>query len=36
VEYYLCGPPVMTAAVVQMLEQLGVDRRNVYFDDFGS
>jgi Na+-transporting NADH:ubiquinone oxidoreductase subunit F len=36
VEYYLCGPPVMTAAVVHMLEQLGVDRRNVYFDDFGS
>jgi Na+-transporting NADH:ubiquinone oxidoreductase subunit F len=36
VEYYLCGPPVMTAAVVHMLEQLGVDPRNVYFDDFGS
>jgi Na+-transporting NADH:ubiquinone oxidoreductase subunit F len=36
VEYYLCGPPVMTAAVVHTLEQLGVDRRNVYFDDFGS
>jgi len=36
VEYYLCGPPVMTAAVVDMLERLGVDHRNIFFDDFGS
>ena len=35
-EYYLCGPPVMSSAVLAMLEDLGVDRENVYFDDFGS
>lgn len=35
-EYYLCGPPVMTAAVVQMLDELGVDRESIFHDDFGS
>ncbi|HEY5645749.1 MAG TPA: NADH:ubiquinone reductase (Na(+)-transporting) subunit F [Pseudomonadales bacterium] len=35
-EYYLCGPPVMSSAVLAMLEDLGVDRESVYFDDFGS
>lgn len=35
-EYYLCGPPLMSAAVVQMLEQLGVERRSIFFDDFGA
>jgi Na+-transporting NADH:ubiquinone oxidoreductase subunit F len=34
-EYYLCGPPVMSSAVLAMLEDLGVDRESVYFDDFG-
>lgn len=34
-EYYLCGPPVMTAAVTQMLLDLGVERENILFDDFG-
>jgi Na+-transporting NADH:ubiquinone oxidoreductase subunit F len=34
-EYYLCGPPMMIAAVVQMLEGLGVEPENVFFDDFG-
>ena len=34
-EYYLCGPPMMTAAVVQLLEDLGVEEENVLFDDFG-
>jgi Na+-transporting NADH:ubiquinone oxidoreductase subunit F len=34
-EYYLCGPPMMIAAVVQMLEDLGVEPENVFFDDFG-
>jgi Na+-transporting NADH:ubiquinone oxidoreductase subunit F len=36
VEYYLCGPPLMSSAVVQMLESLGVSRGNIFFDDFGS
>jgi Na+-transporting NADH:ubiquinone oxidoreductase subunit F len=34
-EYYLCGPPMMIAAVVQMLEDLGVEPENILFDDFG-
>jgi Na+-transporting NADH:ubiquinone oxidoreductase subunit F len=36
VEYYLCGPPLMASAVVAMLEDLGVDRSSIYFDDFGT
>jgi Na+-transporting NADH:ubiquinone oxidoreductase subunit F len=34
-EYYLCGPPVMNAAVISMLENLGVERENIMLDDFG-
>jgi Na+-transporting NADH:ubiquinone oxidoreductase subunit F len=34
-EYYLCGPPPMTAAVLQMLEDLGVEPDNIHLDDFG-
>jgi Na+-transporting NADH:ubiquinone oxidoreductase subunit F len=34
VDYYLCGPPLMSSAVLDMLESLGVDRRRVNFDDF--
>lgn len=34
-EYYLCGPPAMTSAVIEMLDELGVDRENILFDDFG-
>jgi Na+-transporting NADH:ubiquinone oxidoreductase subunit F len=34
-EYYLCGPPLMSGAVLAMLEDLGVDRESVFFDDFG-
>ena len=36
VEYYLCGPPVMSAAVIDMLESLGVDDSNIWLDDFGA
>ncbi len=35
IEYYLCGPPVMAQAVVQMLDELGVERGNIFYDDFG-
>lgn len=35
-EYYVCGPPVMSNAVLGMLEDLGVGRDNVSFDDFGN
>ena len=34
-EYYMCGPPMMNAAVVQMLLDLGVERENILLDDFG-
>ncbi len=34
-EYYLCGPPMMNAAVIRMLEDLGVERENIMLDDFG-
>jgi Na+-transporting NADH:ubiquinone oxidoreductase subunit F len=35
VEFYLCGPPMMNAAVLKMLEDMGVPSENVRFDDFG-
>ena len=35
VEYYFCGPPVMNAAVIKMLDCLGVPGENIAFDDFG-
>jgi Na+-transporting NADH:ubiquinone oxidoreductase subunit F len=35
VEYYLCGPPLMNAAVLKMLDDLGVPKENIRFDDFG-
>jgi len=34
-EYYLCGPPMMIAAVTKMLDDLGVEEENIMFDDFG-
>ncbi len=35
VEFYLCGPPLMNAAVLKMLDELGVPPENIRFDDFG-
>ena len=35
IEYYLCGPPMMNAAVFKMLDDLGVEPENIAFDDFG-
>lgn len=34
-EYYICGPPMMNAAVIKMLDNLGVEQENILFDDFG-
>lgn len=34
-EYYMCGPPVMNAAVINLLDNLGVDPENIMLDDFG-
>ena len=35
IEYYLCGPPLMLQACMQMLDDLGVEPENILFDDFG-
>ena len=35
IEYYLCGPPMMLQACMQMLDDLGVEKENILFDDFG-
>jgi Na+-transporting NADH:ubiquinone oxidoreductase subunit F len=35
VEYYLCGPPMMNQAVINMLLDLGVEPENIDLDDFG-
>lgn len=34
-EFYMCGPPMMNAAVVKMLLDLGVEKENILLDDFG-
>ncbi|WP_028108629.1 NADH:ubiquinone reductase (Na(+)-transporting) subunit F [Ferrimonas futtsuensis] len=34
-EFYMCGPPVMNAAVIKMLKDLGVEDENILLDDFG-
>ncbi len=34
-EYYMCGPPMMNAAVIAMLHKLGVEDDNIFLDDFG-
>jgi Na+-transporting NADH:ubiquinone oxidoreductase subunit F len=36
IEYYMCGPPPMIAAVQRMLDDLGVEKDMIHFDDFGS
>ena len=35
IEYYMCGPGPMSKAVITMLDNLGVQRENIMFDDFG-
>jgi Na+-transporting NADH:ubiquinone oxidoreductase subunit F len=34
-EFYMCGPPMMNTAVINMLEELGVPPENIALDDFG-
>ncbi|MDR2358777.1 MAG: NADH:ubiquinone reductase (Na(+)-transporting) subunit F [Prevotellaceae bacterium] len=36
IEYYLCGPPMMTDAVTSLLDNLGVPAEMIMFDNFGS
>jgi len=35
IEFYFCGPPLMSQAVVKMCDDFGVPDENVRFDDFG-
>ena len=35
VEFYMCGPPMMNVACINMLEDLGVEPENIMLDDFG-
>ncbi len=35
IEYYMCGPGPMSAAVVNMLDSLGVDSESIMYDNFG-
>lgn len=35
VEYYICGPPQMNDAVLKMLDDFGVPKEMIAFDDFG-
>ncbi len=34
-EFYMCGPPMMNDAVINMLKDLGVEDENIMLDDFG-
>ena len=34
-EYYMCGPPIVNQLVSEMLDDLGVEKENILFDDFG-
>jgi Na+-transporting NADH:ubiquinone oxidoreductase subunit F len=34
IEYYLCGPPMMVDAVMDMLDNLGVEPEMIHFDKF--
>ena len=35
IEFYMCGPPMMTKAMITMLDNLGVPPEMILFDDFG-
>jgi len=35
IEFYFCGPPMMNAAVLKMVDDWGIPKENVSFDDFG-
>ena len=35
IEFYFCGPPMMNAAVLKMLDDYGIPQEHIMFDDFG-
>jgi len=34
-QYYMCGPPMMNTAVMNMLGDIGVEPEDIFLDDFG-
>jgi Na+-transporting NADH:ubiquinone oxidoreductase subunit F len=34
VDYYLCGPPAMIKAAMEMLNQSGIKEDHIVFDEF--
>jgi len=36
IKYFMCGPPMMVSSVNKLLDSLGVDEANIYYDNFGS
>ncbi len=36
IKYFMCGPPMMTQCVVNLLDSLGVPPENILFDNFGA
>lgn len=34
-EFYMCGPPMMNASVIKLLQDMGVEPENIMLDDFG-
>ncbi|MBQ7213109.1 MAG: NADH:ubiquinone reductase (Na(+)-transporting) subunit F, partial [Bacteroidales bacterium] len=35
IEYYMCGPGPMSKAVINLLDNLGVPKSMIMYDDFG-
>ena len=35
IKYFMCGPPMMTRCVLDLLDNLGVAPENILFDNFG-
>ncbi|MDC0231362.1 NADH:ubiquinone reductase (Na(+)-transporting) subunit F, partial [Aureispira] len=35
IDYYFCGPPAMAGSIFSALDDLGVPKENIAFDDFG-
>jgi Na+-transporting NADH:ubiquinone oxidoreductase subunit F len=35
IQYYVCGPTPMVKSLLEILADLGVERENIFFDDFG-
>ena len=36
IKYFMCGPPMMTKCVCDLLDSLGVAPENILFDNFGA